>query len=239
MAFRSKQTEIHPPPKLQGGVEIGGVAVEAEFVHCYKYSVVDLQIIICIRMHVTLVYPIYPPVFAFQPEHSLEVSCLLTLLVWTWWWSEHCFVYVGKPFMSVCILEGTKCHSFIKLYKGWIKIMARVRYFWRGFIHRAFICSFSIIALLIYHLLPNVWKRCTPSERPSLLMFRTDRPIAQISSSLVLYRFPRSGSFSLAKRSLSHRLRGKWQHLVVQNPIILHGNARGHTSALTDLLRRW
>ena len=43
MASCSKQTEIHPPPKLQGGVVIGGVAVEAEFVHRYKYSVVDLQ----------------------------------------------------------------------------------------------------------------------------------------------------------------------------------------------------
>ena len=31
--------------------------------------------------HVTLVYPIYPPLFVFQPEHSLEASCLLTLLV--------------------------------------------------------------------------------------------------------------------------------------------------------------
>ena len=63
------------------GVAIGGVVVEAEFVHCYKYSVVNLQIIMCIRRHITLVYPIYPPLFAFQTEHSLEVSCLLTLLV--------------------------------------------------------------------------------------------------------------------------------------------------------------
>ena len=61
MASRSKQTEIHPPHKLQGGV-----AVEAEFVHCYKYSVVDLQIIMCIRRNVTLVYPISPSLFAFQ-----------------------------------------------------------------------------------------------------------------------------------------------------------------------------
>ena len=68
-------------PKLQGGVAIGGVAVEAEFVHCYKYSVVDLPIILCIRKSVTLFHPIYPPLFAFQPEHSFEVSCLLTLLV--------------------------------------------------------------------------------------------------------------------------------------------------------------
>ena len=35
--------------------------------------------------------------------------------------------------------------------------------------------------------------RRTPSGRPSLLMFRIDRPIARISSSLVLYRVPSSG----------------------------------------------
>ena len=38
-------------------------------------------------------------------------------------------------------------------------------------------------------------------RRPSLLLFRIDRPIASISSSLVLYRVPRNGSFTLAKRS--------------------------------------
>ena len=82
MASLNKQTEIHPPPKLQGGVAIGGVAVEAEFVHCYKiYSVVDLHIIMFIRRYVTLVYPIYPSLFAFQSEHNLEASCLSTLLV--------------------------------------------------------------------------------------------------------------------------------------------------------------
>ena len=77
MASCNKQTEIQPPPpKLQGGV-----ALEAEFVHCYKYSVVDLQIMMSIRKHVALVYTIYPPLFAFQPQHNLEVSCLLTLQV--------------------------------------------------------------------------------------------------------------------------------------------------------------
>ena len=81
MASRSKQTEIHPPHKQRGGVAIGGVAVEAEFVHCYGYTVVDLQIIMCIRRHVTLVYPIYPPLFAFEPKQRLEANCLLTLLV--------------------------------------------------------------------------------------------------------------------------------------------------------------
>ena len=101
MASQNKQTEIHPTSKLQGGVAIGGVTVEAEFVHCYKYSVLDLQITMCIRRHVTLVYPIYPPLFAFQSEHNLEASCLLTLLVWARRWGEHCFVYFGKPSMNV------------------------------------------------------------------------------------------------------------------------------------------
>ena len=33
MASRNKETGIDLPPKLQGGVAIGGVAVEAEFFH--------------------------------------------------------------------------------------------------------------------------------------------------------------------------------------------------------------
>ena len=44
-------------------------------------------------------------------------------------------------------------------------------------------------------------KRPTPSARPSLLTFRIDRPIARISSSLMLYRAPCSGSrLSLLRR---------------------------------------
>ena len=30
-----------------------------------------------------------------------------------------------------------------------------------------------------------------------------------------------------------------WRNLVIQNTIILHHNARSHTAAVTDLLRRW
>ena len=76
--------------------------VDAEFVHCYTYSVMDLQIIMFITRQVILVYPIYPPLFAFQPENSLEVSCLLTLLVSVRGWGEHCFVYFGKPYERAC-----------------------------------------------------------------------------------------------------------------------------------------
>ena len=56
-----------------------------------------------IRRHVTLVYPIYPPLFAFHAQHSPEASCLQTLLAWTRRWGEYCFVYFGKPFMNVRI----------------------------------------------------------------------------------------------------------------------------------------
>ena len=65
--------------------------------------------------------------------------------------------------------------------------------------------SFNIAAPLINHLFLNVWKvsRRTPSF---LLMFRIDCPIARISSSLVLYRVPRSGFFTLAKRLFSQEI---------------------------------
>ena len=47
-------------PKLQGGVAIGGVAVEAEFVHCCNYAVVDLQVIVCIIFNVRVVSDVTP-----------------------------------------------------------------------------------------------------------------------------------------------------------------------------------
>ena len=73
-----------------------------EFVHCYIYSVVDLQTIMWIRMHVTLVYPIYPPPFAFHAQHSLEANCLQTLLVWTWRWGEHFYLFREAIYESAC-----------------------------------------------------------------------------------------------------------------------------------------
>ena len=62
---------------------------------------VDLQIIVCIRRCVILVYPIYSPLFAIQPETvSKRPVC------WPYWYElegggEHCFVYIEKPFMNV------------------------------------------------------------------------------------------------------------------------------------------
>ena len=83
---------------------------------------------------------------------------------------------------------------------------------------------------LIYHLLPNFYKASYTISASIFVDFRIDHPIAQISSSLVLYRIPRSGSFTLAKRSQSHALRRKRRHFVVQIPIIVHENARSHVA---------
>ena len=82
-------------------------------------------------------------------------------------------------------------------------------------------CTFNIIAPLFIIFYQMFGRHRTPSACPSLLMFRIDRPISRISSSLVLYRAPRSGSFTLAKISYSHRLGRKRRHLVVQNPSFL------------------
>ena len=82
-------------------------------------------------------------------------------------------------------------------------------------------------------------RRRIPSARPYLLMFRIDRPIARISSSLVLYQVPGSASFTLTKISQSHWLGRKRRHLVMHNPIILHDNAKCHTTAVMDLWCRW
>ena len=58
------------------------------------------------------------------------------------------------------------------------------------------LCTFNIVAPLFITFCQMFGRSHTPSARPSLLMFRIDRPIARISSSLVLYRVPRSGSFT-------------------------------------------
>ena len=66
----------------------------------YKYSVVDLQSNgALLNTTMAPILSMYPPLFAFQPEHSLEVRCL-------YWYErggagEYCFVYVEKPFMNV------------------------------------------------------------------------------------------------------------------------------------------
>ena len=62
-------------------------------------------------------------------------------------------------------------------------------------------------------------------------LLRIDRSIPRISTSFLLYRVPRSNSLTLAKRSLSHGVTRKRRHLVVQNPIILHDNARTSCAA--------
>ena len=90
---------------------------------------------------------------------------------------------------------------YLSIYKGWIKVMTTVQYFWHGFIHMAtaFIyLQYSSPLFITFYQMFGV--RRIPSAPHSLLMFLTDRPIASIRSSLVLYRVPRSVCFIFAKR---------------------------------------
>ena len=56
------------------------------------------------------------------------------------------------------------------------------------------LCTVNIVAPLFITFCQMFGRRRTPSARPYLLMFCIYHPIARISSSLVLYRVPRSGS---------------------------------------------
>ena len=70
--------------------------------------------------------------------------------------------------------------------------MATVWYFWHGFVHRGttfMYLQYSRPPPPLFITFYQMFRRCrTPSARPSLLMFRIDRPTARISSSRVLYR---------------------------------------------------
>ena len=65
--------------------------------------------------------------------------------------------------------------------------------------------TFNIVAPLFITFCQMFGRRRTPSARPSLPMFRTDRPIARISSRVL--SGPSHWFLPLAKRSLSHKLR--------------------------------
>ena len=55
------------------------------------------------------------------------------------------------------------------------------------------LCAFNIVAPLFITVCQMFERRRSPSAHSSPFMFRTPRPIARISSSLVLYRVPRNG----------------------------------------------
>ena len=85
--------------------------------------------------------------------------------------------------------------------------MGRVRYFWHSFIDRDKTFMYlQYSASLIYQFCQIFGSRRTPSAHQSFFIFRIDCSIAQISSFLVLYRVPCSGSFTLTRRSQSHGL---------------------------------
>ena len=78
--------------------------------------------------------------------------------------------------------------------------MTTVQYFWHGFIHKGTTFIYPQYSPPLFITFCKMFgKHRTTSARPSLLMFPIDCPIAWISSSLVLYFVPRSGSFTLAK----------------------------------------
>ena len=69
--------------------------------------------------------------------------------------------------------------------------MPKVLYFWHGFTQMGTTFkynTFNIVAPLIYYILPNVWKASYTITISIFVMFRSDLPLARISSSLVLYR---------------------------------------------------
>ena len=88
--------------------------------------------------------------------------------------------------------------SFYIIYKDWIK--------WQQF-------DISDMALFTgYNIyIPSIWptpydlcqifEGVVQHQRVHFFMFRIERPVAQTSLSLMLYRVPRSGSFTLAKIS--------------------------------------
>ena len=113
-----------------------------------------------------------------------------------------------------------------------MKVMATVRYFWHGFIHKGttfMYLQYSRSPLFITFC-QMFGKRHTPSAHSSLWMFRTDSLIARISSSLVLYRVPRSTSFTLANRSQSSSAQEK--------TTILGGTESYHSSWKCKYLHR-
>ena len=91
----------------------------------------------------------------------------------------------------------------------------------------------------------NEWKHpCShrPKKvRPTQCAVKVMFIVAYVTDGVILHRavIPRQTAKVPAASPLSSTRR-KRRHLVVQNPIILHDNARSHTAAaVTDLLRRW
>ena len=92
---------------------------------------------------------------------------------------------------------------------------------------------------LIYRLLPNVLKASYTISASIFLdvscwsLHGTDKFISCVVPVPLQWNFHFGGEIVIAWTQ------EKTTTLVVQNPIILHDNARSHTAAVTDLLRRW
>ena len=118
--------------------------------------------------------------------------------------------------------------------------MTLVKNFWHGFFHMG-----TTFMYLQYSRLPlfitfcQMFGRCcTPSAHPSLLMFCIDHPIAWISSSLVLYRVPRSGSFTCKEIAIVWLISGDgWIRWMFQNlPLSAAQEVRDSSSRVTPCI---
>ena len=129
--------------------------------------------------------------------------------VFNWVFSQYCTYmwpslwYSGSRVYHsrVCLVRYKMWDSMFSFkYKGWIKLIVTVWYFWHGFIQKGTtFMNLQYNRPLITTFCQMFGRRRTPSARPSLLI-RIDLPIARFKFISCDVPGPHSGSFTLAKR---------------------------------------
>ena len=100
------------------------------------------------------------------------------------------------------------------------------------------LCTFSIVAPFIYNILPNVWKALYTICMSIFVDVSYWPPYSTDKFVSCVVPGP-SQWFSHFNKEIVITWTQEKSHLVVQNPIILHDNARTYTAVVTDLLCRW
>ena len=99
--------------------------------------------------------------------------------------------------------------------------------------------TFDIVTPLFINFCHIFERHCTPSARPSLLIFHIDHPIAHLLCCTRPLAMVLAFLHWMFLQHHFHPTLRRTRHLVVQNPIILHDNARSHIAVVTDLFHRW